>query len=178
MQRAGEPIDREQYAAVEARALRLLARREHSVRELETKLRARAGATAEDAEGPDIVRAVITDLAVRGLVSDARFASAWARDAVRLKPRSARQLVRELVQRGVPPSAAAAAVEAVFAEEGVDDAALAQGVAEAWRARRRSLPPAVAWRRLGARLQRRGFHNALIYDVCAAVLPPAGPDEE
>ncbi|MFN2383295.1 MAG: regulatory protein RecX, partial [Gemmatimonadota bacterium] len=80
MQRAGEPLDREQYAALEARALRLLARREHSVRELETKLRARAGAPAEPAGGPDLVRAVITDLAARELVSDARFAAAWARD--------------------------------------------------------------------------------------------------
>jgi len=56
--------------SIRARALRLLARREHSARELAAKLAARGHGEGEIAE-------VIGELAREGLQSDARFAEAY-----------------------------------------------------------------------------------------------------
>lgn len=150
---------------VKARALDLLARREHSVKELGEKL---AGRMEAD---PATVREVVEELAGRGLVSDERFAGAWARDAVRLKPRAERKVVAELVARGVPARIAARAVAEAFADEGVDDRSLAFGLAAGYRGRLEGRPVAARWRRLAGYLQRRGFDNALIYDVCEETLP-------
>jgi regulatory protein len=148
---------------VKARALRLLARREHAVRELGEKLA--RGADPED------VRAVVQELVDRGLVSDRRYAEARARDAIRMKPRARRLLVGELVGKGVPAPVAGRAVDAVFDEEEVDDDALARRVAETYLPRVKGRPTETRWRRLAAHLQRRGFANERIYDVCAALLP-------
>jgi SOS response regulatory protein OraA/RecX len=111
---------------VRERALRLLARREHSVKEL---------------------------------------------DAVRLKPRARRQVVSELVDKGVPARTAAQAVDEVLLDENVDDGDLARRVAERYLPRLQDKPDAAQWRRLAGYLQRRGFDNVLIYDVCRELLP-------
>lgn len=170
MKRSGEPLDPAARERVRERALELLARREHSVRELGEKLMRKGD--AEEA----VVRAVVEELADKELVSDARYGAAYARDAVRLKPRARQQVVSELVEKGVPARTAARAVDQVFAEEEVDDAALARRLAEAYGPRVAGEPVETRWRRLAAYLQRRGFANALIYDVCTAVLPEAEAD--
>jgi len=157
--------DPEARDRIKARALRLLARREHSVKELGEKLRRKAGSD------PDAVRVVIQELADQELVSDRRYAEAYARDAVRLKPRARRLVVGELVEKGVPAPVAGRAVDAVFEDEEVDDDALARRVAEAYLPRIEGRPTAARWRRLAAYLQRRGFANERIYDVCASLLP-------
>lgn len=159
--------DPETRERVEARALDLLARREHSVKELGEKLARRMEAP------PEVVREVVEELAGKGLVSDERYAAAWARDAVRLKPRAERKVVAELVESGVPARVAARAVADAFAEEEVDDRSLAIGLAEGYRGRLEGKPPEAQWRRLAGYLQRRGFGNALIYDVCEEMLPDA-----
>ncbi len=151
--------------AVKARALDLLARREHTVKELGQKL---SGRTEADEE---TVREVVQELAAKGLVSDERYAEAWARDAVRLKPRAERRVVTELVEKGVPAALAARTVAGVFEDEDADDAALARRVAEGQVGRLSGLEPQAQWRRLSGHLQRRGFANELIYDVCAELLP-------
>ncbi|HUP18327.1 MAG TPA: regulatory protein RecX [Gemmatimonadota bacterium] len=154
--------------AVKAKALDLLARREHSVKELGEKLARRPGAD------PATVREVVQELAARELVSDARYAAAWARDAVRLDPRAERLVVTELVEKGVPAALAAAAVRGAFEEEDADDRSLARGLAERRMSRLDGLDDAARWRRLAGYLQRRGFANELIYDVCAEILPEPG----
>lgn len=159
---APDPAARER---VKARALRLLARREHGVRELGEKLLKKAGTD------PDDVRAVVQELVDEGLLSDARYAEAVARDAVRLRPRARRQLVGELVGRGVPAPLAARSVDAAFADEEVDDDVLARRLAESYLPRIAGRPADARWRRLAGYLQRRGFDNERIYAVCAAVLP-------
>jgi len=153
---------------LKARALRLLARREHAVKELAEKLQRKAG------NDPDDVRAVVQELADRELVSDRRYAEAVARDAVRLKPRARRLLVGELVERGVAAPVAGRAVDAVFAEEETDDDALARRAAESYLPRLEGRPADARWRRLAGHLQRRGFSNERIYQVCAALLPEPG----
>lgn len=146
-------------------ALRLLARREHTVKELGQKLS--CGGEVE----VSVVRLVIDEFARKGLVSDLRYASAYALDAVRLKPRSRRQVVSELVAKGVPARTAAQAIDEVFQDENVDDGDLARRVAERYLPRLHDKPDAARWRRLAGHLQRRGFDNLLIYDVCRELLP-------
>lgn len=169
---AGHPLtDPATRDALKAKALDLLARREHSVKELGEKLSRRPGAD------PDTVREVVQELAARELVSDDRYAAAWARDAVRLDPRAERLVVTELVEKGVPAALAARAVRGAFEEEGVDDRSLARSLAEKRLGRLEGLDHAARWRRLAGYLQRRGFDNALVYDVCSEVLPEADPAE-
>jgi regulatory protein len=152
------------FAALRERALGLLARREHGVRELERKLVAK-GADRE------LVRAVIEELASRDLVSDERYAAAYARESIRRRPRAERRLVAELVERRVPAAIAARAVEAAFDEGGVDDRALALRLAQARAARMTDLPPDARWGRLGRFLHGRGFATALVAEACEQVLP-------
>lgn len=153
---------------IRERALDLLARREHAVTELADKLAARSAAEA------GLVREVVEELAAKDLVSDRRFAEAWARDAVRMKPRAERLVVNEIVERGVPARIAAPAVRAAFEEAGVDDRGLAVDLARGYRGRLEGEPVETQWRRLAGYLQRRGFDNALVYDVCQDVLPDPG----
>jgi regulatory protein len=157
---------------VKARAMRLLARREHGVRELGEKLLRVAGTD------PDDVREVVQELADRELVSDRRYAEAFARDAVRLRPRARSLVVGELVARGIPAPLAGRAVDAAYADEAVDDDVLARRLAEAYLPRIASRSDATRWRRLAGYLQRRGFDNQRIYGVCAALLPEVEADLE
>lgn len=160
--------DPEARDRIKSRALDLLARREHSVKELEEKLARRMEAE------PEVVREVVEELAAKELVSDARYAGAWARDAVRLKPRAENKIVTELTQKGVPARVAARAVADAFEDEEVDDRALAIRLADGYRSRLEGEKPETQWRRLAGYLQRRGFDNALIYDVCEEMLPDPG----
>lgn len=168
MKRSEREPDPEARDRVRKRALGLLARREHTVRELGEKL-----TSSGDAE-EDVVRAVVEELARKDLVSDARYARAYALDAVRMKPRARRRIVSELVDRGVPAANAAAAVDAAFVEEEVDDTALAQRLAEAYLPRVADQDDETRWRRVATYLQRRGFDNTLIYDICRETLPEPG----
>jgi regulatory protein len=68
---SSEPVESD-HRPIELTALRLLARREHSLQELRTKL-LRRGHTAA------AVDVVISQLAARQLISDARFAGSWVR---------------------------------------------------------------------------------------------------
>jgi regulatory protein len=164
-EREPDPAARER---VRKRALRLLARREHTVRELGEKLASRGEAEEE------VVRAVVEELARKDLVSDARYARAYALDAVRMKPRARRRIVSELVDRGVPAANAAQAVDAAFVEEEVDDPILAHRLVEAYLPRVADQDDESRWRRVATYLQRRGFDNTLIYDVCRETLPEPG----
>jgi regulatory protein len=168
VRRSEREPDPEALERVRKRALGLLARREHTVRELGEKLTSRGEAEEE------VVRAVVEELARKDLVSDARFARAYALDAVRMKPRARRRIVSELVDRGVPAANAAGAVDAALVEEEVDDAVLARRLAEAYLPRVADADDATRWRRIATYLQRRGFDNTLIYDVCREIQPEPG----
>lgn len=144
--------------------MRLLARREHSLLELEHKLAARASDRA-------VVVTVVTELAGQDLVSDTRYAAAFAREALRLKPRSRSRLMRELDEKGVATRIAEEAIDAAFAEADVDDARLARRVADRYVRRLEGISDEARWRRLGGHLQRRGFDNTLIYELCCELLP-------
>lgn len=100
--------------SLEARALRYLARREHSRAELARKL-ARHAEDTPDALAAQQVDAVLDALAAAGLLSDRRAAEALVgAKAPRLGQMRLRKLLRE---RGVPDDEAAAALESVRGDE-------------------------------------------------------------
>jgi len=126
-------------------AIRLLARREHSVAELERKLGQR-GWPAEE------VALVIGQLADDGLQSDRRFAESYARQRVE-RAYGPRRILAELGERGIArdlASDAVAALEVDFSE-----------LAARWYARKYPRP-AVDYRERARRAQalaRRGFDH-------------------
>ncbi|HOL38444.1 MAG: recombination regulator RecX [Proteobacteria bacterium] len=86
--------------SLKGRALRHLARREHSRAELERKLVARAEDTPE-ASAAEQVRAVLDDLAARGLLSDVRAAESVL--AVAGRRLGSRRIAWALQAKGLAP---------------------------------------------------------------------------
>ena len=139
------------------RAMRLLARREHSRAELARKLAAHG--TDEE------VGAALDCLSELGLLSDHRFAEAWLRSkASRFgMPR----LRRDLIQRGVDPDTIDDAIKAEPLENEYERAG------QVWRTRFGTIAgDHKEWARQARFLQGRGFST----DVIRKVLREA-PDE-
>ena len=143
--------DRRYRLAVD-RAVRLLAQREHSVRELVSKL---------TGKGIDAATAglVVDDLRGRGLQSDARFAEAFVHSRIG-RGHGPIRIRQELAQRGIGDEVADEVLTA-SAEYWVD---LAKD------ARRRKFGDAAPrarddWNRQARFLARRGFPADLIYRV-------------
>ena len=136
--------ERENTALLRRRAMDLLARREHSRRELRDKLLARLEETGALDE-------VLDRLEQDGLLSDQRFAEAFVRSRIN-RGQGPVRLRQELMQRGVSETLIHQAIES----EGADWFALAQEVAL-----RRFGPDTASDRRELARrlrfLQYRGF---------------------
>lgn len=109
---------------VEAAAVALLARREHSVEELRRKLLAKRHPEA-------LVAAVIAGLVAKKLVSDARFTG---------------NFVHHHARRGQGPIR----IRAELRQQGIDDAAIAQSLAQA----------EVDWTELAVSVRRRKFGSA------------------
>jgi regulatory protein len=97
----------------------------------------------------------MAELARDGWIDDARFARAWVRDRLALRPSGRRRLRAELMVRGVPAQVADDAITATLPEGAEDALALVQ--AKARFRRMGALSPPVAHRRLVGWLRRRGF---------------------
>jgi regulatory protein len=136
------PTVHERGPSLRARALRYLARREHSREELRRKL------VPYVAEGDDL-EAVLDEIAARGWLSDVRFAEQAIRaGARRFGPI---RLARQLRERGVDEEAIAAGFHAA----GQDGVASIESV---WRSRYRARPANERERVRQIRfLQGRGF---------------------
>ncbi len=128
-----------------ARALRLLAVRARSRRELATRLR-QAGFD------PDAVEEELARLEVVGLIDDERFAREFARHQLQVKLAGRRAVVSSLVAKGVDRET----VERTVGELGGDDAERAEALARARAPRLAGLPPERAFPRLVSFLVRRG----------------------
>ena len=111
---------------LKGRAMRLLARREHSREELRRKLAAHAN------EGED-VNGVLDDLAQKGWLSDARYAEQAAR--VKARRYGPLKVVHYLKSRGLADELIAAGMQAAAAGEA------ASSLESIWRSRFRD-PPA------------------------------------
>lgn len=131
-----------QEPSLRARAMRFLARREHSREELRRKLAPRL------AEGEDL-EAVLDDLASRGWLSDARFAE----HSIRAKARrfGPRMLAQQLRAKGVGDEA----IEAAFRAAGEDGTS---SIPRVWSSRFRDAPADEREKARQVRfLQGRGF---------------------
>ena len=136
-------------------ALRALARRDHSIAELERKLRARkiSGTVAD---------AVITRLVQSGYLDDRRFAERWAESAVRNGRGYGVRLRQELARRGVSREIIEEVLTGIAETHAEDDtlAALAERRFAGF------VPGAASDRdkqRVVAYLQRRGFSLSAIF---------------
>jgi regulatory protein len=132
-------------------AMDLLARREHSRRELYTKLRRRF---SEEAVSDAIER-----LSEEGLQSDQRFAESFSRERL-YRAYGPRRIRAELQQRGVEEALIEAALAAVVREEDVSWSAKAREALE----RRFGTAPAADIRERARRaryLNQRGFDSTI-----------------
>ena len=96
-------------------AVRLLARRAHSVHELKQALQRRT-------DNDELIQSVLALLKQNGLLDDARFAKQFARQRTEIRRQGPFRIARDLRARGVPDPA----IEAALAEnaEQHDEAAL------------------------------------------------------
>lgn len=146
------------------RALRLLAARPRSRRELRDRLRA-AGFGAEEVEEElDRLEAV-------GLVDDDRFARALAEHQLLRRGAGARAVLAALAARGVDRATAEAAVADVSAAEQVpEEGERALSLARARAERLQGLPPERAYERLVGFLVRRGHAPETAREAARAAL--------
>jgi regulatory protein len=140
-------------------------------------LEARARATTElrrllikKGEPPEDVDAAIERLQAAGLLDDANFARQFTRSKALGAGLSRRRLHQELGRRGVNKELSADAIETVFAEEGVDEAATIERVARKKLRMLSKLDDATQRRRLYAFLARRGYDSDDIARVIRLVL--------
>lgn len=139
-------------------AMDLLARREHSRRELHDKLRRRFGD-----EATDLLDAVLDELIDQGLQSDQRFAESFVHS--RLHRRQGPLRVRqEMLLRGIEPALMSTALAAVDAEQWLAAArdALCSRFGDDAPADRKE------WARRARFLQGRGFNPGQIHSALDA----------
>jgi regulatory protein len=145
--------DVEREAAVLAtydRALKLLALRARSARELRRQL-IRKGEPAQ------LVDAAIAKLHAAGFLDDRAFARELARTKALGAGMSRRRIQQELGRRGVSRDIGEGAVAEVFAEEQLDEGAIVEHVARKKLRSLANLDAATQRRRLYAFLARRGY---------------------
>ncbi|HZS59597.1 MAG TPA: regulatory protein RecX [Gemmatimonadaceae bacterium] len=145
------------------RAVRLLAARSRSATELRRRLR-------RDGAAPDRVERILAALTARGFVDDAAHARTVTRSRVRSRGTSARRIEQELRRQGVAADIATEAVDEVFADEAIDEAAVAMEVARKRASQLTDLPAPVQRRRLYGYLARRGYSPDIVRRTVDAVL--------
>ncbi len=132
------------------RALRLLAVRARSRRELEVRL-LRAGFEAEE------VQDEVSRLEEVGLLDDEAFATALVNHHVKVRGSGRRVAERELFAKGIDR----ALIERTLAGHPVDESGLAEELARGRVARLANLPRDKAYARLVSFLARRGYEAAV-----------------
>ena len=164
----GQLIDagaEEVKASVRSRALRLLDQRARSREELRERL------LAAEFE-PDVIDAVLDDLAGVGLINDESFAREWVRQRHVHRGKSARALNMELKDKGVDAADRAVALEQITEES---EEATARKVAEK-KARTIKKVPADRHerekflRRIVGTLARRGYSHSLTMRISIEAL--------
>ncbi len=145
-------------------ALRLLAARPRSCKEIEDGLAARG-------HDRTVTEDVVDRLVHEGYIDDDAFAAAWVDWRCRHHPMGRFGLRKELREKGIDPRTAEAAMD------GLDETSLAmECLSRRYRKRRRGLDPAER-RRAYAFLQRRGF-GADVAARCLERFHRMGPDAD
>jgi regulatory protein len=132
------------------RALHVIAARARSAAELRRAL-------IRKGEAPEMVDRAIARLREQGFLDDAAFAQSFTRFKVLGAGQSRRRVQAELGRKGVARDVTDAAIDTVFAEEGVDQRAIVERVARKKLRTLAKLEPLVRRRRLYGFLARRGY---------------------
>jgi regulatory protein len=158
-ERAAEIAAREEVGKATDRAIALLARRPRSVREVRDRLRQKGFTDAT-------IDAAIEKLEGWDYVDDEDFARYWVENRETHKPRGRRLLEQELRQKGV----ARDVIQETLDEADLDERGSAVDLARAKLRSYGSLDPALARRRLGAYLGRKGYDFSTIRAALNTVL--------
>lgn len=144
-------------------ALRLLASRPRSEKEMRTRLAMRGFE-------PGVIDEEIERLTRAGLLDDQKFARAWVEDRKRVAPRGRRMLRYELLGRGIDPQ------DVDLATAGIDDGETALALARS-KARGSLLTDYDAFlAKVGGFLRRRGFDYAMAAEAARAAWAEAMPE--
>jgi len=156
----------EEFAGAKKAAMRLLAVRPRTEREIRDRLRLK--------EFPDTVIArVVDELRQSRLLDDEEFARMFVRDALVLRPAGRIPLRRKLLLLGVAKELVDRVLDETFA--GVDQADAALGLAHAYIKKcPKGLEPVTLRSRLGSYLARRGYP----WDIVQQVLRKTAGDDE
>ncbi len=146
-------------------AERYVGARMRSVQEVRKRLR-------EKEISDDVIEETVeTFLRVR-LLDDTAFAEAWVRDRLRLRPRAASLLRRELRGKGVKQEIINDVLSRMIPEEDEED--IARKLAEQYVRSHPSLERLVLKRRLSGYLQRKGFAVSIVIRVVDGVMGDTG----
>ena len=142
-------------------AHRLIDHRMRTRRELAVKLKARG-------RPDEVIDQVLERLEHAGLIDDGRFARLWIDERLRRRPAGLSLLRRELRQKGINAEVVDTALEESASGEGETERAYEALRRQSYRYAR--LDRNAAHRRMVAFLGRRGFGQAVIYQVVHRVL--------
>lgn len=134
-------------------ALRLLAIRPRTVRELRDKL-------ARKGHAPEAVAALVADLSAAGLLDDARFARMWIEGRAALKPMGQARLRAELAAKGVDRELVDEALAGLRDE--LDEPAAALRLARRKARAFQALGREARERRIAGFLGRRGYSGSVV----------------
>lgn len=166
----GQAMDPERLQEVEladgvsramAEAHRLIDHRMRTRRELAVRLRSKG-------RPDEVIDQVLDRLEHAGLIDDGRFARLWIDERLRRRPAGLSLLRRELRQKGIDAEVVEAALEESASREGESERAYEALRRQSHRYAR--LDRDAAHRRMVAFLGRRGFGQAVIYQVVHRVL--------
>jgi regulatory protein len=146
-------------------AIRLLTSRPRSVREIRDRLRRKE-------YGDETIERVLERLRDWRYIDDEAFARYWVENRESNRPRGRRLLEQELRQKGVERETVSSALD----EAGIDERAGALEIARAKMRSYRNEEEAVARRRLGAFLARRGYGYDVVKPVLEALFSGDGSD--
>ena len=154
-----------------ARALDMLEARARAVTELRRLL-------IKKGEPPEEVDAALERLRAAGVLDDANFARQLTRSKALGGGHSRRRIQQELAKRGVARDVSDEAIEEVFEEEGIDEAAAIERVARKKLRLLGGLDLATQKRRLFGFLARRGYDSDAIARVLRVVLTPTDDEND
>ena len=135
------------------KALRRLARRDHSVDEMRGALQ-RAGFDPNDVE------AALSRLGSEGYLDDARFATGFARSRMTLRGHGRQRVRQALFQRGIDRNVAESGLSEALEEVSEED--ILDRLARSYWNRRQRLEPRRRFASLRAFLLRRGFPSDVV----------------
>jgi regulatory protein len=154
--RIEEILGFEERRAAKEKAMRLLAVRSRSKKELMTRLRQAKFSTAA-------IEWTLVELERLKLVDDAAFAESFARNRSQTRPEGAFLLRRELQQKGLSDADVEGGVAAAFQER--SERELAYELAHKKKEALKALPSEKSRKRVNDFLLRRGFDWELIKDI-------------